>query len=557
MPAPAVGTLSYNGYTFDGSAKVRVTSTPERDRAARTTIYRHIIITVSAVVAPQEATDESLEEIRGKLGEDGQALVFINKGYGTDIKVNTGGKTKDVKWGPKAQVLEWVPIGSSYACDIVWSCEVCLPECSCSGCKTFEGIMAFNYQMSFDIDYRGLTTRTITGYVEIAQTRTKGKKIPDSADHYRDIFGSKPLHGFRHDQNWRMSMDASTVEFSVVDTEIDSENAYPAGVTDIDMKHGARWQKPMEHKSSFQNGHISCTIRRSHDLPPAQMYRIFLTLAGQRLSKIRQNTFYVGLTDLEVEEDVFGRSASFNLTYRMLSGLDSFVKSHALFQRVNGTDWNSWINSLASGPFNNRGYAQLGHDPSKDSIVDLCKQQQQTASGQGQQVNVFQSQFADVLKLKCPPPAYSFLRFNVGQIGNTQRPVYVGHPIDEPDKEDDLGGIVDIRKESRDLKIGKAIGKNAVIQQGGRTRYTTTIVFDIIRVCYPIPRPRIKKWGKQEVTERRAKIFSGPIGNMGNYRVFRLIGWIEYVVPNAPESFKTLADSVSVDDSHGVTGKEF
>lgn len=558
MPLPADGELTYNGYTFDGSAKVLVSSQPVRDRAARTVIYRMITITVEAVIAANTETDESMETIRGKLAEDGQKLTFINKGFGTDIIVNKG-KVRDVKWGPKTQELSWTPIGSNYACVIIWQVDVCLPECACSGCKDFTGIMAFNYQTAFDIDDAGLSTRVVQGYIEIAQTRTAGKRVPDCADYYRDLLSIPELAGFKREQSWRLSLDGSTLEFTIRDQEIDSDNPYPPGVIDIRATHSVSWRRPGGDANGdpFQIGTINVRIHRSQKLSATRMYHYFLLIAAQRFSLMRRRGLNMMLQAFTIEEDIFGREATFSLTYRVLSALEHILKNHSLFEPVSGVDWLSWKNSLIDGPFSNRGYKKLRQDSSGDQIVDLCRRHLQVSEGQGVPLTAFRSGVDQAVRFRCPPPAYSFLRFRIRYSADQSRPVYVGHPIQDAEKEIDLGGIEAFSRATGNLSLGKKAGKDSVIQTGGRARYMLRVFFDIIRVCYPIKKPRIKKWGKQKVTEKKAHITSGPVGTMGNLRVFRLTGYIDYVVSNAPEDYDQPDESAVTDDTAEDSGSPF
>src|SRR3990167_2729561 len=185
MPGlPAVGELTYNGYTFDGATHIDVASEPVRDEADRTVVYKRITITVDAIVTASTAgaaTDSTLEDIHVRLSHDGQKLVFKNKGFDRNLTVNAG-KVRDVMFGPKVGVLQWKAVGRSEAANVKWQVITCVAACGAQGKHT--GLMTINYEADYTIGPRGETTRVLSGYIQIAQTRVR-MKIPDSADGYR------------------------------------------------------------------------------------------------------------------------------------------------------------------------------------------------------------------------------------------------------------------------------------------------------------------------------------------------------------------------------------
>ena len=184
------GELKYNGINFDGASRVSVSCEPVRDEAEFTVLYQKYTITVQSVIARTgvtangAGTDPDLETIRAALSEDGRELIFRQKGFGQDLIVNGQGPIKDLCMGPKPQVLEWKPIGDYNACEITWSVTTCVPECNDRDPRR-TGVMAFNYEVTWEINESGDTTRTIAGYLKIVQVRLSNKKLLDSADDYR------------------------------------------------------------------------------------------------------------------------------------------------------------------------------------------------------------------------------------------------------------------------------------------------------------------------------------------------------------------------------------
>ncbi len=240
-----IGTLSYNGYTFDGASGVKVSVEFVKDDAERTIIYSRHTIEVHTFISDAVSTDSQLENIRARLNHQGQALTFVNKGFGDDLIVNANGGAgiRDVKWGPIPEMLYWEPVGSAGACEMIWKVVTCVPCCGHGLSDRTTGVMAFNFGVDVAIDIRGLSTRTIDGYIEIAQTRGAGKTIPDSADNYRFMIQPDLPNGFQREQTWSISASKSRVNFTITDRQLPTKNPYPQLVTNIRGNHRSAWRR--------------------------------------------------------------------------------------------------------------------------------------------------------------------------------------------------------------------------------------------------------------------------------------------------------------------------
>jgi len=143
------------------------------DDANRTVVYHRYTVNVKGVIADPSGTEtEMTAGVRALLTKQGQTLVVWNKGC--DLYVNSSspyGFINDVCFGPKPRIISWTPIGASRAAEIEWECEACIAYCLAP--KYYSGVMAFNYTVTYSLDYRGLTTRNIAGYFEIAMTRNR------------------------------------------------------------------------------------------------------------------------------------------------------------------------------------------------------------------------------------------------------------------------------------------------------------------------------------------------------------------------------------------------
>ena len=120
MPGlPATGTLSYNGYVFDGATHIEADVEFLYDDAGRTIIAHRHTITVDAIVAADSDLDDDVLLIRKRLGEAGRKLTFISKGFGDDL--TAVGIVSDVDAGPFPQELSWKPLGDDKAAEIRWA----------------------------------------------------------------------------------------------------------------------------------------------------------------------------------------------------------------------------------------------------------------------------------------------------------------------------------------------------------------------------------------------------------------------------------------------------
>ena len=365
----ATGTLRYNNYVFDGATHVSVEVEFVRDESQRTVIAQRHIITVDAVVAGSDGTlpdlDTTLENIRRRLGEQGKELVFINKGFGTDLIVNTG-LVQDIAFGPKPLTLSWVPLGDDKAAQIVWQVETTVPICAPGKKSRRNGLASINYGAAYAIDARGNTSRTLTGHLTIVN----GYGILDTPDRYRTWFSPLPIPGFERSQTWSISADKLRLDFTVTDVEIPSPNPYPKSIVRIEGTHRLSWR--MGKDAGMWQNQITAMIEGDANLSPAQCWQVFLTIVEQRrkIAKERSGKT-IFLTGVDIEENLFGRPQSMSVQYQILGSLREFVGVSGLWRPL-GTNWNQWVVSLAGSVFNNRGAAQLQEVAANDAIVNLC-----------------------------------------------------------------------------------------------------------------------------------------------------------------------------------------
>lgn len=371
--------LTYNGYTFNDHSHIRVSAEMVPDDSQRTVIYHRYKIHVTTVITAESGdtnVGSHFLRIRQLLSKQGQALTINHPGFGPGVTYNGGspgfGGKNDVAFGPKPRFLAWDPVGATNAVEVVWECEFCVPTCDGAGGVRYSGIMALNYNLSFSIDKMGYTTRHISGYIEIAMTRF-GQAIPDTADAYRDAIIVPSPPNYERETSWQISNDKRRADFTIVDAQVRSPNAYPAGVVSIRANHRVGWTR--RELASLPNT-INATITLAPGQPRGRAWVIFRSMVSDRLGYAFAAGNTVFLEGLEVDEELYDNGISFSLSYKIYvdnpkgSALGEIFSTTGLFQPTYD-DWVTWKASLAAVQ-TYRGLSNLSHNATQDQIVDLC-----------------------------------------------------------------------------------------------------------------------------------------------------------------------------------------
>lgn len=540
-----VGQLSYNGISFDGTANVTVSTEFIEDEAERTILYHQITLEVRTVFASDATTNLTMLDVRRKLGEQGRTLIFINQGFGSDLIVNRAGGAglRDVKWGPKPRILSWEPIGSSQACEIEWEVTTCVPVCDVDGSPRVRGIMSINYQLDFSHDNRGYTTRTITGHLIVAQTRN-GRAIPDVADNYWNALPAT-LPGFHREKSRSLSFDKSRLDFTIVDTEIPSPNAFPKGVVNITARHRVSWARRGGMAGWLRNV-ISVDMEVAADFSPSVMYSIFLAILRRRIAIAQAAPGTLGphvlIEDISIDEDLFGRDASFTVSYRVTSKLSTILQSTGLWTPI-GTDWTTWRLSMKES------HSPLGHSGQKalasnDAIIDLCGGNT-TIPWALPNVSLNQPQgrvSTQRVRNQKPSPANSFLGYDSKIETRRRRPVSRQSTLQVPDTDPSQFNPI----EPRGIVYPQATGTPDVIQQGGQSRYEATLKGAAIRAGYEIPRPKLLTVGTATATEVDGMFSQSLIANWLGVPIYAAKWSINYDLNQSPGNVALLPNPKEV-----------
>lgn len=563
----AVGTLSYNGYTFDGTAKIKCRVEFVYDSADRTISYHKHTITVEAVVAVASGdTDDDLETIRILLSQPAKPFVFVNRGFGDDLIVNFGGSTlKDVNFGPKPRMIEWEPIAGVGAANVTWEVEVCVPVCECGPCARTSGVMSFTYDIDFAID-GGWTERRISGSLRIAQTRISlpagaPGQIPDNADGYREWLGitKEAPSGFTRKSQFSTSEDKCTLNFTITDTEIRSNNTYPPGVVNIQGRHRASWRRSAKGGMLKLFNRLSASIELMAGVRKVNALLIFASLLQQRIAIAKAGGKGVLLEELEIEEDIWGMPTDFSASYVVLRGIDEILQGTGLFTTPapSSPTWKQWNVSTAVA-HSARGYAQMRDVAGNDALIDLCTQ---FAGGRAPEPNKpSPTDYPQPLKIKneTPPKEKSYSDFQNAIYTHKEMPAVRQSAAQQPYTTGGGGNLsaggsgssltdnTSTNPADEGLSFPPTQKKqyDDTIQLGGGANTSVMMVGFAERAGYEIQRPKLLAIGDLtaaagQIVETDVKFMSKQKGIYFGVPVYQAAWAITYMLTNTPSTVKT------------------
>ncbi len=238
---PDIGALSYNGVTFSQLYRSRISGRAVKDNAQRTVKYVEIKISVEGVVtlSPGDLTcDENWANLRQKLNQQAATLIYSGKGFGR-FEINVpGGVLFDVAWGPKPEVLDFVPLGSSRSAMISWTVTTCIPEATpFFNIADIVGrvgvrLVQFNFEDSLTYNEDGYSSFTRKGTMEIPLTRptVDTRTIPITVDQFRRTFLNFAIDLTRFrvtNRSFQVSRDKRVMEWSIAAEELPYQGMPP------------------------------------------------------------------------------------------------------------------------------------------------------------------------------------------------------------------------------------------------------------------------------------------------------------------------------------------
>ena len=413
----------YGSYTFSEYSEIQCTIQCEYDDTGRVVIGHTYRIRAREVIYAED-TDRDVADhfkrVRKELVHPGRVLEILHPGFGEPVKFDPAGSSDGsaIRFGPSPRMVSWLPIGEVHAAEIVWECEVTTLLCPASTART-KGIASWAYQVAWSIDTRGQTARTVTGYVEIANRKKteQGQEILDSADQYREQIRVAKIPGYHRESSYDLSADKRRLQFRIADRQIDSPNAYGPGVVDIRASHRIHWTR-REMATLPQT--IDAQIVVAPGVPRARSWEIFRAIVNARLAAAQAQGQTVFLEALTCTEDIFGRTFSYSLQYRLyvrpginasaLSQIFTATNFGRLLQPQTGWNWVQWQASIDAVQ-SSRGVSRLMHTPGEDRLVNLCTPETLPEIGADAYGELSIRSGSQVLCNLKPPPEKSYTRF--------------------------------------------------------------------------------------------------------------------------------------------------
>lgn len=542
-------TISYNGVPFNKASSVKVDIEYVEDEAGRATVYHRHVATIAATVCAttNNALETEMSSIKSKLSRQGKSFILANAGFGTNFTVNYAGGRWDVKFGPKPKILSWSPAGGNLSADIEWQVEFCLSPCGTTA--PLPGVMAFNYEVQYDVDEAGDQIRTITGYYEIAQTRNDSDGISQTADAFANQLIPDTIAGFHRTRSRNLSLDKSRMDFTVTDTQIKSRNAYPPGVINVEAKHRVMWTR---ERSAMQLTNLitfSAEVANGHS--PKLIYQYFQTLVAQRITRLVRAKQTPIFTGLDIEEDIFGRGVGFAARYRVLCSLKDLDKQSAKNNFINlitnsglfdptGTDWDAWKKSLENIRTYN-GTAKLTTGPQDDAIIDLCHQTPIPLSQKPYLYSVKNdTNRTDLIRNPYPDPVNSWLDYKDSIESDTDKPAY-SQSIVQPDTDVTIPDQPEATNEMTEPPASAAASSGSgvsagedIIDKSGNKRHTIVYSGSAQRAGYAIPRPSLNAAVGPQLTEYKSYVRIWKSGTYFGVPIWNAKWKIIYLLPKGP-----------------------
>lgn len=570
------------------------------DDAGRTNKWVEYEITVKAWIHNSTSStigtiDADMQDVRVSLTTPGGALRYHEKGFGTLSVNDLFGPTPrvlDARWGPYPRLLSFQPLGDRYGALVEWHVITRIPECPETAIYEKQLLM-FNYSIDTDIDETGYTTLTTNVIMEIPMTRRLvNRTIPDHIDRYRELARPQIPQGFqRVSQRFKPSLDKTRLEATFVDKEIPA--ALPEGATAMDVKYSV--STDLRRGFIQYDAQLSGTVTVAAGQPKSTAWdKILLVLAtkgrlkegfiGKRLQGepvidgiIRPGAApaaqkpHALMTSFRFEEDVFGRTSSFNVSW-MIIGVrlqDIFAATH-IWEPVQDATFSKWTTSLAKSAFNIRGAAGLTQLPQDDVILDLCTREKPragTTTTDKEGLGTFPRN-----RLPAPPPdgtgtfprnrippESSWIRYLIQlSVWTDDRRIRhkvlpIGRQDLEPNRPDrppvqlgrqEYGRRTDAPAEnlpstgSQRLILGVGgeanQGGSELVQAVSDPIYTLRMEGMAMRLEHRIPTPKVESIGSMKPIEVQSVVDEMVVGALAGIPVHQTRFIVDYILPKAP-----------------------
>ena len=431
MTALKDGTLNglvpaYNGVQFGGSDSDYSLTPPQYDLsieavyddANREVVHFRHVFSVNCWVFGNSESNLSADQdtIRRLLLEPGRSISIGNLGMGFVSQ------EPDIIWGPKPLTLQLSSVGNR-ATEINWACEFHTAPCAIeSQAGTDPFLKAFNYTTTWSIDQDGNTIRTISGYLEMCQTRdlNNPRQVGKVIDEFRNDLDVKVPPCFRRGpRTFTESSDKTRLDFSVTDIEV-LNDVFPQGIADGSGEFGFSTDPVGGTEILRLFPQLQVTLITADGIPYEQGAIKALEIAKAKHDAMKREnpggTNFV--QSLSISRGMFrdANRTTLSIAWMILPAstveFNNVIKLTALYEPLPDSSYADWRQSI-SFTWGNRGNRRLFSDGNDDDIISVCDQVGGVTIGSGGQGCAKQEDAPDY-PIECPPVdrRYSYIEYD-------------------------------------------------------------------------------------------------------------------------------------------------
>lgn len=550
-------TTEYGTYTFGAFCSSRLAINPLPSKDGRGNKGVEYTLHVDDYVVSPNGTDSIADEM-----DDWEKILttrcgrlrYQNRGHDLDVN-NPAGTVRDIGGrdglGPIPKLSEFRTMGgqAAFAAKVSWSCTTTIPKCAAN--TVYQGRpMDLGFEVTWRIDDGGVSTRVISGWVEIPVFRLYGIRVgSDQADAYRPkvIDGFPMLPGFTRNTNWKLSADRKTDTFTIVDAERDP-NYFQVGME--------RWRGTHETHSAFAypfgfvtyGNTISASFTVQRDKHKSLAWKRFGALVASRIAPrkplVGVDLFRAVKTavgertvipqDLRVTDSLDSKEVNFTFSYTHISSPHTFLADAGMWEPIPNADWDAWKKEARNGAANERGYMQLGWKREWDAWLDLCSDKKAPIvppDAAAERAGPVKIEGAKIARFKPPKPEESFMAYEahlrfVGTASIARhKPLHYAP-----------AGLATVHEHDVNSKthLQQGSAPSDVLQSVGSPTCDVILTGSAVRAGYAVVPPKLISVGGVAAQLIHEDIRNAEIGNGGGIPIFGGRWRCVYMLPATP-----------------------
>jgi len=403
-------TLTYNGVQFGGAdagykslpPSYQFVGTPVYDPTGRSLLYIDVTVQVRCIFFETSEFNMTvaMAQLQQALSAPAKQLRIAGLGYGfyshdlvNEPNVDPAKNyfdivSLDIGNGPKPGPLQMTPIGGQLSWELAWSINFQYMPCLNDGTQDVLTFQAFNFSTTWNNDFEGLTTRTISGMVQIAGHRNyagNNKLVLAIAEQTRGNLVVLLPVGFKRVQNsWNEAEDKRILRFSITDQQLEGD-PLPDGVT---QAKGSFSFSAGDGKGGFAQSicALQMAIKTAPNVHRDMAGKLFLAAAIAKQASIQAGLptgkmvmpIKLSITNGKFDD---ARQTECSIVWMVAGGcLNAMLSAAGIWEPVSsmiGTTfganqtYSTWVASMAA-LWGNRGTSGIQSSASEAVIIDIC-----------------------------------------------------------------------------------------------------------------------------------------------------------------------------------------